>query len=190
MCAPVEAHLWLLTFMLFIVRPSWACSRGRAARSFVSLKLIYFRHDSKCRWGQCRLCPHWHRIYPFPFLASFHSWPCLVYHHGRPRFASHLMLWLCCCCSQSPAVPLGALHLRWFHSTTMWSPTRVPPITAVSQEAVDGTSELTALLSSRYFLSLLCGTNSSALSAESGDLQASHFCARSLRLTCSHFLIR
>lgn len=64
-------------------------------------------------------------------------------------------------------------------------PTRVPPITAVSQEAAAGTSELTALLSLIVSLSRLCGTNSSAHSVEAGDLRLSHFWAGSLRWMCS-----
>lgn len=53
-------------------------------------------------------------------------------------------------------------------------PTQVPPITAVSQEAVDGTSELTALLFLIFSLSSAAQTTR-LHSSESGDLRLSHF---------------
>lgn len=112
----------------------------------------------------------------FSVLARFHSWPCPVCHHGRPCCAFHLMLWLCCCCSPCPAVPLGALHLRWFHSTTMWSSAAN---TSASNYCCESGSGGWHFWTNRIVVfdifSLFCSANTLVHSAHSADLRPSHF---------------
>lgn len=94
-------------------------------------------------------------VHPFVLVQS-HPWPCPVCNHRWSCSASHL------CCSHSALiahhVPLS--HLVPYTSTGLilprrWSllPPRAPPITAVSQEAVDGTSKQSELLSLMFSLS-------------------------------------
>lgn len=122
----------------------------------------------------------------FSVLARFHPWPCPVCHYGPPCSASHLMLRLCCCCSSCPAVSLGALHLRWFHSTMMWSSAATTSASNYCCESGSGGRHFwTNCIVVFDIFSLLCGTNSWVHSAESGDLRLSHFWAGSLWWTFS-----
>lgn len=97
---------------------------------------------------------------PFGFHPSvpvrLHPWPCPVPNHRWSCPASHL------CCSDSAFIAHHVLlsHLLPYTSAGLmlawrWSllPTRGPPITAVSQSAVDGASKQTELLSLMVSLS-------------------------------------
>lgn len=109
--ALVTPHIHVTT------RPSSAYSRSPAASSLVSLKLIYFRHDSTCQWGQCRLCPHWPQLYPVLCpcmvlsltLPSLSSWPAM-FHFPPHALTLPLLLAVSRCSIWCPTPPLVSFH--------------------------------------------------------------------------------